>query len=81
MQCEVCCGSLMPGMVITEIGIVSCPNGCMGGIASCCDAAGSAQPEGRCAPSRSEGSVKPDHRGIPNELQLGSPRKMREGRV
>jgi len=45
MDCEVCRGSPLPGMVITPSGPVHCPNHCIGSIASCCDAAGSAQPE------------------------------------
>jgi hypothetical protein len=62
MNCDTCCGSPFPGMVITPFGPVPCPNGCIGSIASCCDAAGSAQPKFRCAvgipPSeRREGSA------------------------
>jgi len=45
MDCETCRGSPLPGMVITRFGVVHCPNHCIGAIASCCDAAGSAQPE------------------------------------
>jgi hypothetical protein len=44
MPCEICRGSPYPGMVLTRTGYVPCPNGCIGNIASCCDAAGSAQP-------------------------------------
>jgi hypothetical protein len=44
MPCETCRGSGYPGMVLTRTGYVPCPNGCIGNIASCCDAAGSAQP-------------------------------------
>jgi hypothetical protein len=45
MDCETCRGSPIPGMVITRFGVMHCPNHCIGRIASCCDAAGSAQPE------------------------------------
>ena len=41
MDCDTCRGSPIPGMVITVTGLVACPNRCIGGIASCCDAAGS----------------------------------------
>jgi hypothetical protein len=44
MLCEICRGSPIPGMVLTKTGPVPCPNGCIGGTASCCDGAGSAQP-------------------------------------
>ena len=45
MDCQTCRGSPIPGMVITRFGVMHCPNHCIGSIASCCDAAGSAQPE------------------------------------
>jgi hypothetical protein len=46
MPCEICRFSPIPGMVITATGaVILCPNLCIGRIASCCDAAGSQQPE------------------------------------
>ena len=51
MQCETCRGSPYPGTVLTRTGYVPCPNGCIGNIASCCDAAGSAQPAPELRPS------------------------------
>jgi hypothetical protein len=56
MLCETCKDSDFPGMVLTEVTFprfrgdgystswVLCPD-CIGGIASCCDAAGSSSPK------------------------------------
>ena len=69
MDCEVCRGSPLPGMVITPSGPVHCPNHCIGSIASCCDAAGSAQPELR--PNAAKAGDIPAARDFPSTWRPG----------
>jgi hypothetical protein len=63
MPCDICRNSPIPGFLVIQVNAdetgrpaityAPCPNDCIGRVASCCDAAGSAQPPRKSdAPNR-----------------------------